>query len=342
MVSLTKRAGCLLRFRFNKIDACIMRTILLLFITSACLFGQAAALPVPLPRWQPLDDNGHTVPFGKLCTYSTGTFTPRATYTDSEGMSQLPNPIILDAAGRANPFFSAGAYYRISFQQPGDNNCPGTGAVIWTQDSFPPSSTANLSQQYSIPRVSGTPGVLEPSGLDCGPSLCQIPAPGVTFTVGTTISLGLNPAGGTDEVSIANTSGNAHLFMYTTAGTSGSLGVFGTGGLPLILAPSGGDVQIAGPSLTLNLGTVPHCTHGTNATCGVVGLVAGAATVTTSAIRAQATAGAPGDAVRLTYQTCSSCGTLHVGFVNSGAGFIINSNNGGDISDVFWEIQRIN
>lgn len=319
-----------------------MRTIVLLFIASISLFAQAPALPVPLPRWQPLDDNGKTVPFGKICTYAPGTFTPQATFTDISGTVQLPNPLILDGAGRAAPFFAAGAYYRIVFQQPGDSNCPGSGAAIWTQDSFPPSAVANLSSQYNIPRVSGQPGVLEPSPIDCTPTFCAIPGAGFVFTVGSTISLGLNPAGGTDEVSIGNTLGNAHMYMYSTASASASIGAFGSAGLPLILEPAGGDVQIAGSSLTLNLGTIPRCTHGLNAECGVVGLVTGLATVATSAIHAQATAGAPGDAVRLTYQTCFSCGTLNVGFVNPGVGFVIASSNGADISDVFWEIVRIN
>lgn len=117
---------------FNKIP---MRTLILGFLFSAAAFAQLpAASQLPLPRWQPLDNSGRTVPGGKICTYATGTFTPQATYTSVAGNVQNSNPIILDSAGRANVWFGNTNVYRVVFQQPGDNYCPGTGASIWTQD----------------------------------------------------------------------------------------------------------------------------------------------------------------------------------------------------------------
>lgn len=93
---------------------------------------------------------------------------------------------------------------------------------------------------------------------------------------------------------------------------------------------------------TASLGGKFECTHGSNATCGVVTLAAGTATVSTTAIAALAAAGSSGDAIRLTLQTCSSCGTLSVGTVMAGTSFVINSSNGADASDVYWEIHHIN
>ena len=71
---------------------------------------------------------------GKLCFYTSGTYNPAPTYTTQAGNIQNSNPLILDSAGRAVVFFGSGQTYRVVFQQPGDNFCPGTGATIWTQD----------------------------------------------------------------------------------------------------------------------------------------------------------------------------------------------------------------
>lgn len=125
----------------NKIS---MRTLIVGLLFSATAFAQLPATSqLPLPRWQPLDNNGKTVPGGKLCFYQSGGFSnPLPTYTSAAGNVQNSNPIILDSAGRANVWFSNGQTYRVVFQQPGNNFCPGTGATIWTQDGV--SSLAGL------------------------------------------------------------------------------------------------------------------------------------------------------------------------------------------------------
>ena len=46
------------------------------------------------------DDTGSPLAYGKLYTYSAGTTSPKATYTDSSASVSHPNPIILDAAGK--------------------------------------------------------------------------------------------------------------------------------------------------------------------------------------------------------------------------------------------------
>lgn len=47
-----------------------------------------------------LDNSGNVLTGGKIFTYAAGTTTNQATYTSSLGITPLPNPIILDAAGR--------------------------------------------------------------------------------------------------------------------------------------------------------------------------------------------------------------------------------------------------
>jgi hypothetical protein len=46
------------------------------------------------------DNNGLILSGGKIWTYTAGTTTPQATYTDSSGATPNTNPIILNAAGR--------------------------------------------------------------------------------------------------------------------------------------------------------------------------------------------------------------------------------------------------
>ena len=51
--------------------------------------------------------------------------------------------------------------------------------------------------------------------------------------------------------------------------------------------------------------------------------------------------GTSGGAIRLTLQTCSSCGILSVGNVVNGTSFVINSSNNSDASNVYWQIDAI-
>lgn len=58
----------------------------------------AAVLGLP-PYLQFFDSNGDPLSGGKIYTYSAGTTTPKATYTDSTGSIAADNPIDLDASG---------------------------------------------------------------------------------------------------------------------------------------------------------------------------------------------------------------------------------------------------
>lgn len=56
--------------------------------------------PFANPGAQFFDDNGDPLSGGKIFTYTAGTTTPKATYTDYTGNTAHANPIILNAAGR--------------------------------------------------------------------------------------------------------------------------------------------------------------------------------------------------------------------------------------------------
>jgi len=69
---------------------------------------------MPLPKQQFIGSNGRPLAGGKVYTYSTGTTTPKATYTTSAGTVANTNPVILDSAGRAsiwlNGFYTIAVY----------------------------------------------------------------------------------------------------------------------------------------------------------------------------------------------------------------------------------------
>jgi hypothetical protein len=56
--------------------------------------------PVGGAAAQFFDNSGNVLTGGKLYTYAAGTTTPAVTYTQSNGITAHPNPIVLDAAGR--------------------------------------------------------------------------------------------------------------------------------------------------------------------------------------------------------------------------------------------------
>jgi parallel beta-helix repeat protein len=56
--------------------------------------------PVAGAAAQFFDNSGNVLTGGKLYTYDAGTTTPAPTYTNSNGVTAQPNPIILNAAGR--------------------------------------------------------------------------------------------------------------------------------------------------------------------------------------------------------------------------------------------------
>jgi hypothetical protein len=84
----------------------------------------------PVALQQFFDVDGNPLAGGKLFTYSSGTTTPLATYADSGGVTQNPNPLILDSGGFASPglFLQALAY---TFALTDSNNIP-----QWTQNGI--------------------------------------------------------------------------------------------------------------------------------------------------------------------------------------------------------------
>lgn len=92
----------------------------------------------PYPKLQFLDQNGAPYAFGKVFTYAAGTSTPLATYTDATLSVANPNPVILDAAGRADIWIGAPAYKFVLQDTFND--------IIWTEDNLQSSAGAQTFQ----------------------------------------------------------------------------------------------------------------------------------------------------------------------------------------------------
>lgn len=80
-----------------------------------------------------LDNNGNLLSGGFIYTYSAGTTTPLATYTDNTGNTALTNPIVLDSAGRMSTgeiWLTYGQGYKFVVKT-------STGTLIGTYDNIP-------------------------------------------------------------------------------------------------------------------------------------------------------------------------------------------------------------
>lgn len=91
---------------------------------------------MPAPMAQFFDQNGAVLAGGMIYTYQAGTTTPQAAYTDSTGNTALPNPVVLDASGRASVWLSSANYKIVAT----DAN----GVQQWSIDNVSAVSQAEL------------------------------------------------------------------------------------------------------------------------------------------------------------------------------------------------------
>lgn len=104
-------------------------------LSAASLVAQVAVSPWKSPHVTFTDSNGVALTGGCVFTYSGGTSTPLATYTDSTGGKPNPNPVILDATGSANIWLGP-SVYKFAIWSYGGTNCS-SGALQWTVDDVP-------------------------------------------------------------------------------------------------------------------------------------------------------------------------------------------------------------
>ena len=99
-----------------------------------------AAYLTPEPKLQFFSTAGVPLAGGKIYTYDAGTTTPLATFADSAGITNNPNPVILDSRGEASIWLGTQSY-KFKLTTPDD-------VEIWTVDNISlgpfPDSTASI------------------------------------------------------------------------------------------------------------------------------------------------------------------------------------------------------
>lgn len=201
-----------------------MKRIVLLLFPLLCLtcFAQVPVTPVTLPHVTFVNGAGLPCAFCTLGTYAAGTTTPLATYTDSSGGPQNPNPIVLDAAGGANIWMGANSYKLILKDA--------SGTTIWSVDQV------NAARLFPC----GSSGAIQVANSTANGLTCDS-----TITINTTthsISVGTLPA---NHVTIGAV-GTPTLWTFDTttpatalASLGGNAGIPGTAG-QLVYYPTSG------------------------------------------------------------------------------------------------------
>jgi len=105
----------------------------------------------PPPKAQFFDANGDPLVGGRVYTYAAGTTTPLATYTTSGGTTPNANPVILDARGEADIWYSPGVSYKVALKDADD-------ATIWTVDNIAIAGSMATQNANSVNITGGTIG----------------------------------------------------------------------------------------------------------------------------------------------------------------------------------------
>ncbi|HEV8500425.1 MAG TPA: tail fiber domain-containing protein [Casimicrobiaceae bacterium] len=99
------------------------------------VYGQAAASLSPAPRLQFFDNAGKPLAGGCIQSYQAGSTTPLATYSNAAGAAN-PNPVILDAYGRADIWLGGGIAYKLVIRAKTTGCAGGGGAILYTTDGI--------------------------------------------------------------------------------------------------------------------------------------------------------------------------------------------------------------
>lgn len=135
-----------------------MKLRLLIAVAMLCAISgaQVQVAPILQPHQTFVDQSGAPCSGCTLTSYIAGTTTPTPTYTDSTGVSQNTNPIILSVQGGANIWVNSSQSYKFVLKN-------FLGATIWTVDNVEsPGNTAGLIVSAPV----GTQTITQPSGTD--------------------------------------------------------------------------------------------------------------------------------------------------------------------------------
>jgi len=192
------------------------RLLLAILLLSAAAHAAVPVAISPVARQQFFDASGRVLSFGCLFTYSSGTTTPLASYTDSTGGTTNTNPLVLNAGGYAASsgssglFLRAGVAYTIKVVSQGGTNCS-LGTTQFTIDGI----GAGNSLTTTVSTCTGTC----PSVIAGQIQLFQITLTG-NATADPLSAVGITPPG-IIFYEIIQDSGGGHTFVFPSNSVGG-------------------------------------------------------------------------------------------------------------------------
>src|SRR5579872_2808838 len=219
-----------------------IRLILLLSLASFPCFSQSGFAPSPYPELQFFSNTGAPLSGGCLFSYEAGTTTLLATYPNNSGFGANPDPLTLDAAGRANVWLQPSAYKFMLAAAPSSGSCSTSnfGATIWTVDNITGNNVLPGIGALSAVSLNLTSFLTLPNGANCNFAGCT----GMVFGTAATFNGG-----------------------FTTTNTSNSVLYIGSGGAFYSRTFSGGDANCSGVSdgwmgIRSDSNSIEYCTGG--------------------------------------------------------------------------------
>lgn len=279
----------------------IKRLLIAVAMLCAVTEAQVPVSPIVQPRVTFVDASGNPCATCTLSTFTAGTTTPMATYTDATGAVQNTNPIVLDASGGASIWLSNGAYKLVL------KNTLGT--TIWTVDQ--------VKGGGGLGGICGTAGAIQSAtsgggGLTCDPTITINPA-------NHTINVGSLP---TNHVTIG-AQGMPTSWNFDTTSPATALASLGGNVVNSVFARTGSVVATTGDytcaQITGAICSITPLQYQTIQAAGVIlpqqpilNLIAGAGTTLTcvnnpGSTRTDCTVAAIGDAAT----TCNSNGCYY-------------------------------
>lgn len=182
----------------------------------------------PFIKFRGFDNNGNPLNGGLLFTYAAGTTTKQATYTDSTGVTQNANPIVLNSRGECDVWLTSNLLYKFVLA-PSTDTDPPTNA-FWTEDnisgiagstSIVNNAVLNASQSWTQPQTFSAGIILASSTFASLPGAANVPV-GTQYFV--------------SDVGVNGSTWQSNGTVWTPV--NGVTNLFETG-IPFILVPSG-------------------------------------------------------------------------------------------------------
>lgn len=215
------------------------------------------------------DSNGNPLSGGYVYTYAAGTDTPKATYTDDTGNTEMPNPIELDDAGRAT-WWLIGSYKYVIKDALGNtitttDNVTAFSTLAEQNDAFFQTFSGNGTQTaFTLSEDLGTEEkalmIFVNSGLQANIANGNFATDTIwTKGAGWTIGAGVATAAGAISTAISQTAtvslvaGQAYSVTYTITRSAGGLipSIGGQNGTERTASGTYREVIVAGSSQTI-------------------------------------------------------------------------------------------